>query len=605
MGPAGSQASCFASMRAVVSDSFGAVHLAQSIVIQNRRLGFCSKLLQATAILVIAVIIVIPSAWLEDHRPEAANLIVWAEFASKEAYQNEDVKHCKNTSAYSFQWSPSWWYRPSECRSLPNRLRSQKRGTDVFLPTYISEKIFWTGECSDNNRDACSIGHQGSRGEYSEGAGLCMCTIHYEYLVKNAEETSILFLFGFHVRLEDGKSAEGTLDKDFHLVKTPSAADTKIKGKMVTRLRKPDGSLCMVMNRSEYSLEVAGEGIGGKLKDLLACAGMTLDSDPRPLDTAIGKSTDNLRLMGMNLKFELAFNYPSADADGLATDVTVSVLPVWNSEKEIVTYSEFGAFRNGSVEIEQFMYGVTPIFTSAGHYRRFNIYALLSALVNATVILSLPGIVTTFLALYCVGSSSAVFRTAVKQPFSIYRSMHDSFMKMFVANAAFRFLTDSGSKNSADEIKGLSGDEVYNFILDVFRQEVSSGGVNVDEVSAIVSFLMKESTTSFDDQDSGSDDKVRRITFPDFLAASLRNEPVPVASLLDFLDVHRRRSCLELLFDDTDFRIKDAAKTVFFQGFDQVQASQRLERLEEAKPSSELPDFAMEYLSSLEEGKHA
>eukprot|EP00931_Biecheleriopsis_adriatica_P124113 TRINITY_DN99210_c0_g1_i1.p1 TRINITY_DN99210_c0_g1~~TRINITY_DN99210_c0_g1_i1.p1 ORF type:complete len:606 (+),score=80.64 TRINITY_DN99210_c0_g1_i1:32-1849(+) len=601
MASVDSEYSCVSLFKAMFEDTFAAVALPQSIVIQNRRLGFCSKFLQFLSISVIAIVILLPRAWLKDYKPEITDLSIWPHTAGLEAYLNDDVPHCKNVSDYALQWDANRWFRPSECRFVPFHRLYKQRGADVFLPTYIHETIFWTGQCSDHNRDACSTGYRGSEGMYFEDAGTCRCTIGYEYFVKNPEETKIYFVYGVHVELENGQRALGSIHQRRDKVKEQLATDAEMTGHLLTRLKKYDGSPCVISNKSEYSAAEAAEGIGTSIKDLLACAGVTLDTDPRDLVIA-GKPASTLRVMGMNLNFDVVFNYPSAETDGITSDITVSALPVWNAEQDVSTIAQFEDFRNGTVEVERKMYGITPVFSSGGSYKLFSWPALMQAFVNATVILSLPGIVTTFLALYCVGSSSVVFRKTVRRPFNIFRSICDSFMKMFIANATFRFLTDAGSHLPADETLGMSGDEVYNFIFDVFKNEVSSGTLSADEISTIVSFLMKESTEQFDDHDGGSETKVRRISFHDFLSSCVINEPVPVAHLLHFLDVDRRRSCLEVLFDDTSARIKNASKVAFFQSFDRIHSTRQLERIEEQN-SSDLPDWALEYLASLEKEK--
>eukprot|EP00930_Biecheleria_cincta_P001246 TRINITY_DN102394_c0_g1_i1.p1 TRINITY_DN102394_c0_g1~~TRINITY_DN102394_c0_g1_i1.p1 ORF type:complete len:632 (-),score=82.20 TRINITY_DN102394_c0_g1_i1:263-2158(-) len=542
-----------------ITAEFSQVRLDRKIVITNRRLGIIFKLLQVFALILIVLIIVVPQSWRKQYRPKQYDVSLWRESGPSTAYKANNVRHCTHVSEYSFNWSATWSYAPSKCRSLSARQLFLKQGSNVYHPTYIDEGIDWKGECSDNNRNACLS--QFADVTYSEAEGECRCTAREQYFVKNAEESRIVFLHGALVELDSHMQAKARLDQDFHVLVHSDGQETTVPGEMITVFEKHDGSPCMLDGRSEWKSNEASLGVGGSLKELLACADVTLDSDPRLLDVS-GKPAPHLRTMGLVLELRISYQYPSHRHDGILAVIHVVPRPVWNSVKVVEYTQQVGSLSNGTAEIEKYMYGVSQLIVVDGFYYRFNAYELMTSIVNAFVVWSIPRVLLEFIALYFVGQVSSVFRRVVHQKFNMYNAITDTLSKLMISSMTFRCMKNAGFKVPASDIPGISKAELNTWMKDVFNGGIASGHLSEDELDRVSSYLVHEQEKhqighSDEEREDSLGDGV--ISFTEFCAANVAQEAVTTRDMIRILDVEAPRSCLELIFDDTAQKISSAA----------------------------------------------
>merc|ERR1719195_1250510 len=119
---------------------------------------------------------------------------------------------------------------------------------------------------------------------------------------------------------------------------------TEQQSNLETQFLALDGSECKFGGKSLWQHSDAVGGISGTLNELLACAGVTLDSDPAKLVSGTLQASPHLRTMGFQLALHLDYRQ---DIFGKKTvEVRVEAAPtttvIWKDDVQTSVSSRMG-----------------------------------------------------------------------------------------------------------------------------------------------------------------------------------------------------------------------------------------------------------------------
>jgi len=101
---------------------------------------------------------------------------------------------------------PTFKYKPTSCKALPNEEFRYVNGGKLLLPTFVDNTKVWDGrgnDCGAISRKACS--ELSADTVYGEVKGQCSCTLGEQFLVLNAGEQFVRFVYGYEVDTSNGK----------------------------------------------------------------------------------------------------------------------------------------------------------------------------------------------------------------------------------------------------------------------------------------------------------------------------------------------------------------------------------------------------------------
>merc|ERR1712008_588043 len=190
---------------------------------------------------------------------------------------------------------------------------------------------------------------------------------------------------------------------------------------------------CAVGGKSRWTRQDAKHGIRGPLRDWLVCGGIpSLDVDPRELGTSGPDWPRHLRAMGLGLR--LTFDYRNHHEDvhegticflHISHSLEWTLLPVHNYHVS----APVGGGADGGWKRKETrqMLGVSITTSMTGKYRVFDIYKLVQSLINMLVLLRIPSLITQFMAMYCFGLASELYRRARMTKYDLMTQMPVSF----------------------------------------------------------------------------------------------------------------------------------------------------------------------------------
>lgn len=485
--------SCASAITDGLSQSLFTFAMPKALLIENAKLGILHRLLQVFAVAFIGYDLISHRAWQKFAKPTDYGLEVWTVSARDRGLTNlDDTMHCIDPTSLQYTYSELHSYEPDHCRELIDGERIVKANTDLFIPTflqddYVSRASGTTAcealevDCQAKNRTFRTWRRRQEHVDGSGGSSLtaeaeagvlgCECRLKAEVFVMSPEQEMIHFNHGYEV--DFGTSLMRGSSKD---IAQQSKSDTgwtdidnsKQAAELETVIMKEDGTPCAIGKstpggaKDVWTIGESGDGVAGTLEEWLECGGMPLDtvSDTlrSNLDAEIGEPRP--RIAGAHLYIDLYYynaGHLKHDRPNKAAvcHAIVRASPRWNAVTG-TAYSvvpEPGPSRAGSYRFRT-MRGVSVHFHIKGEFSMFDTTVFVTQAVNAIVIMSIPGTLVCFVALYCIGRVSTIYYRAQSQRVNIQDMMRRLTARAITAVSTFRSIAAGGDPDliEADQV---------------------------------------------------------------------------------------------------------------------------------------------------------
>eukprot|EP00931_Biecheleriopsis_adriatica_P120223 TRINITY_DN95347_c0_g1_i1.p1 TRINITY_DN95347_c0_g1~~TRINITY_DN95347_c0_g1_i1.p1 ORF type:complete len:768 (-),score=109.89 TRINITY_DN95347_c0_g1_i1:141-2180(-) len=443
------------------------------------------------------------------------------------------LRHCTSPEAYAYTWSEEYVYKPEGCQDVPLTSYATKTGVQsFFIATYTQETILWSAaepDCRHTAEETCtSLG-----GRFSKSGGRCVCNRFDEYFVQNPEATIINFDHGYSLNYEDPFGA-------------PLLESAR---RPFTAFYNDAGSECTFSDsRSKWSPESQKTGISVALHDLLSCAGLDLDAESDATRSHMDGETKapTSRLTGASL--ELDFQYENMPVhrqlgfDEVLCKVIVKANPQWTSRPTLENIDIPSPFDSSARARSRYSYGIAIEAKGGGTMAAFHFTNLMSELVNWLVLLSLPDVVVSFIALHLIGLLSKVYKAAACEVLSIQEKVIGVCARLAAYEFSFRAMSEQ-MECSSGQLQKMSVQSMLETFQLLFRAEGHDHGLDDFELHHMAQYVVQK-------MDS---DRNGLVSMYDFVTGCSRNEPMGLALLGSFFSANHSPSILEKAFSERKF----------------------------------------------------
>merc|ERR1712096_565145 len=172
------------------------------------------------------------------------------------------------------------------------------------------------------------------------------------------------------------------------------------------------------------------------------------------------------------------------------------------------------------------MHVVTVRTTTEGKFEFFDRALLLTAIVSSIVLIRLPTQIVGFIALYCVGLMSKIYKASQAGKLDIAHSLHGFCVRLISAAHSF--------KSVSSETKTMTRDQVYELLREGFQKQINDGILSKEELERLVHKVMQDLDISGDG-----------VSIDEFINASCSNETVNAQDVANLFDSQRKRGILE------------------------------------------------------------
>jgi hypothetical protein len=373
----------------------------------------------------------------------------------------------------------------------------------------------------------------------------------------------------------DGSDVQRGRSKDSGATVGPSnGIRTELDGasSILTVIESTEGEPCAVgdetrlssagtkLYASKWTQEMSLEGISATLEDWLRCAkdadGTSVELDYEAEGLRSGNPDENkaphLRITGLKLFLDLTYynreqhrqmtetreKHDLQDFMGVLCVIRVRASFAWNSNQQMA-YATFNDFRF------RYQYGVTVRMQSLGvfKYPDYTVSKVTSAIVNAVVVISAPGRIMMGISLFCVGLLSKIYYATASQKININDQFHGVCARMMSNSATFRELT-----KQHDGIEdGMTYDDLAQHMRVGFSKQLEDKTLSEKEIENMTRLIMNGLDPSKDGE----------IDVGEFVATCASNEVLQIEDITKFFDESRKKSIMEMLFDDTKIQHDD------------------------------------------------
>jgi len=540
-------------------ETFLAVCLPKVIVVQNNRLGCILRILQAATLGTLIGWGYTIDLWMTLESPSSFQQSLW--FEPAQIGDNQSAIHCKNPRAYWFNLTGSFVSQPTGCRHLPaqaayyDTATNQHGDTGIFFPTFVHDETTWQGSACGTNNGTC-IGVTASTD--------CPCSNTVQYFTSNPEHQRLRLFHGFEVvpTYRSGSWAMRGTSRSPYITEGPISGDREVKGELLTIIQSEDGSPCSVGGRSEWPAESGKAGIVGTLQEWLSCGGVHIDSDPRTVlsdGERVAGLPSHLRTMGFTMQLEMEYtnrrhNFPSHK--GVVCFLRVRIRPTWMLRKStdaIQMGNQYAAHTRIST-------GVVVSTQVEGSFAFFELRKAVSAIAESMVLLQIPIIIVQFIALHCMGFISEMYRRAYRTSVNIYKEFHTTCARMMVMEVGFRGLLGGVWDGRVGESDGLTIENVFDHLCDIFHEAIDSGELNGADLKRLVTLMFAD----LDHDDTGS------IACSEFINSCMLHDCVNVQDMVRFFATSHKGGIMTRFLDDaskhSDHKLKRLSTTERFAG---------------------------------------
>lgn len=533
-----------ASWRNCFSDEILTLPVSRQVVIQNRRLSIMWRLAQATLVCWLVAYSVYAEVWVAPHAPKGYGLrLTWG------PQQTEDNRsaHCSQLALYRFNTSTGRAYAPTSCEPLLPNQAYHSQIEHMLLPTYVDEVTVWRSSNGICDPSWCS--HTCSGRSAACQLDACQCREQRSYFAKNPEFQRISLWHGYEVDTSDGQGlgiARGTIGTPKSLMGSANLLNEK-SGHLVTRLVTPQGEPCSIGGLSEWSMEVASlHGISGTFQEWMACAGVALDDNPQSLlpDRSLPA---HLRLMGFTLLLTLDYRSTTglfSSALNVVCTISAQVQVAW-TEMPLISEVVEVATPTGLVEAVRTWggQGVAVRTQVVGIFKTFDMARLVAALVNFIVLFRLPRYFTQFVALYCLGLVSEIYRRARRTKVSAYNDFKHALTRSMMAETSFRAMVGGRFTESISGM-GVTPSLWLDRLTELFQQQIEDGQLCREDLQAMAVLTFKH-------LDTGSKGM---LTCQDFITSASTSEFFDLGMMGRFFSSTTPQGLLQAMLDNSRHR---------------------------------------------------
>jgi len=527
-------------MEALLNDSVLTVNMPRMIIVQNKRLGFILRILQFATVTGMIWYGFWKGGCYREFSPEGFRQSLWSHAVAPTSARRQ---HCVEPNNYRYNFSHISSARPTGCKwllhesSYIDSSSYTPGGNGLFFPLHIQDKIVTSsGSCQ------------------SEGAS---CTASEDFFMENPEDQLLSIFHGFEVSSSDGSWVARGVSTDDRITAGPAwGGERSVAGEMVTRIVRADGSSCLVGGRSEWFAADSQSGITGTLGEWLQCAGVTLDTDPHVLSPDMPRGlAPHLRTMGFAVQVRLDYRNSRATSQVDCT-MSVRVLPEWTVRKhtDIIDHPGTGDGGGSLVSRSRKAMGAAVSLKVTGSFERFDFELALRFFIDSIVLMQVPLYLIRFLALFCMGSLSAVYRRARSRTVNLFHDLHSALTRMMVAASAYKHLIGAAWDDPATELPGLTHGIMFEQMRDVFGEALQAGVLQVDDLRGMTKTIFNELDT----------DGTGEIGCHEFIQAFVSHDAIKVEDIAHFFSRYGKEkkapSVLRRWLDDSYQLREDSVK---------------------------------------------
>jgi hypothetical protein len=375
----------------------------------------------------------------------------------------------------------------------------------------------------------------------------------------NPEQYVLHLNHGYEVEAGDGITRSG---RDSAQASHGESGDRETlsgqEGQILTIIETVDQTECAVGGRSRWTQADVSDGVFGTLEEWMACGGFALDDTSS--QAASGLPTESgdprLRISGAVLQLDMYYYDKNSeqhreDWKGVVCYIRVRVIPKWNIWTEMA-YSLVPDLHTSpnppiaSAYRSRRNYGVSLAIQAKGSMFFFSYSDFITNIVNALVLLSLPGPIISFICLYLMGLISKIYMRVHMQTLDLRMVVAGTMTRLVGAGQVFRSLTDQKGAESG----GMKLSELEGRIREVLARSIDSGELQEKEIQSLVAIVERRLLGE------GGDNT---IELQEFLDTYSQNETIPLVDLETLLDLDRKKCPLEMLLTDSKFGVGQQA----------------------------------------------
>jgi len=177
---------------------------------------------------------------------------------------------------------------------------------------------------------------------------------------------------------------------------------------------------------------------------------------------------------------------------GEACFVTVEAQVAWTSAPSIHDFV-FVPNGRGLVRTEHVrnQWGVLITTHVTGTFWYFNPKSLVDALVQISVLFQLPVAICRFVALYCLGHVSEIYRRARTTKFDIYSAFHGGIARMLLAEIGFRGLLGGVWGDRLGSRASLTSESLFGHVQEVFQEQIDARVFKLQDIRQIAALTYR------------------------------------------------------------------------------------------------------------------
>jgi hypothetical protein len=303
-----------------------------------------------------------------------------------------------------------------------------------------------------------------------------------------------------------------------------------------------------------------GQTIRLPIKDLLEIAGLDLYQTfdkaedaavKNPNFAPIGAKFPSTRVTGAQFKIEISYhnkddrqNMHPDKGDGYVAYVSVDGEQKWNSQQRM-DYGSTPPGPDGSgLSRSRYMYNLSFEFYTKGSYSYQDFAAIVGFSAILAVYIAIPSKLVGFLAEYCLGNLSQLYKNGIRQQISAESVYAGMTARGVMYTALFDHLIlpkdaeggDSGDKFLTGEEPKIKGQRLEDLILHMFK---SGGRIDTPEEAKKVFGLLAS------EMDKNSD---AELTRREFIDVALNSDLSTLRSVADNFNDERKAPLCERMF---------------------------------------------------------
>eukprot|EP00928_Gymnodinium_smaydae_P003234 TRINITY_DN11156_c0_g1_i1.p1 TRINITY_DN11156_c0_g1~~TRINITY_DN11156_c0_g1_i1.p1 ORF type:complete len:493 (-),score=44.58 TRINITY_DN11156_c0_g1_i1:597-2045(-) len=244
--------------------------------------------------------------------------------------------------------------------------------------------------------------------------------------------------------------------------------------------------------------------------------------------------------MGLNIVLTPEFSNPAVHGEGhsdMVCRVKVHASIDWNCRPQF-DYLQAPTVSSGAVvTLSRHKCGIGVDIRTGGRIAFFSFQALLQAIVQLIVLVTIPTNIMIFVCCYLLGFASKIYRRALCQPFDINAAVYQHVASMMGHMLDFQGLSSQAAK-TASSLVGIHIDDVMGHLRVICRRHIEEGTLREDDIQELSHYVKTFAHQRTDGH----------ICLEDWLESLSSNQLVEMRDLGSLFSLRRKRSIGERLF---------------------------------------------------------